>query len=96
MFFGGGASNNINAQIEVDRLAAEARGEEPDAAEERAESMTKAARTVVALIVIVAIVVGAAWVLFSTTGALIVAGVAGLAAVALAVRRRAKKPEAGE
>ncbi len=96
MFYGGGASNNINAQIEADRLAAEARGDEPDAADERAESMTNAARAVVASIVIVAIVVGTAWVLFSTTAALIVAGAAGLAAIAVLVRRRSKRPEAGE
>jgi Flp pilus assembly protein TadB len=99
MYGFGGAPNNINAQIEADHLARLATQTQPvgeDPADERAESMTNAARAVVASIVIVAIVVGTAWVLFSTTAALIVAGAAGLAAIAVLVRRRSKRPEAGE
>jgi Flp pilus assembly protein TadB len=91
--------DHLTAEAEAKELAREAtdgQTQEEDPAEERAESMTNAARAVVAMIVIVAMVVGTAWVLFSTTAALIAAGVAGLGAVALVVRRRAKKPEAAD
>jgi len=92
MFFGG-APNNINAQIEVDRLAADARAnqaQEVDAAGQRAESMTIAARAVLGSAVVVAIAVGGVWVLYGTAPALIAAGIVGLSAIAFVLRRRTR------
>jgi hypothetical protein len=54
----GGSSSNINAQIEVDRLAAHANPDpQPDPADEQAERMTRGARLVIGI----AAVTGFTW-----------------------------------
>ncbi len=83
MYYGGGASNNINAQIEADRLAA-GHPRETDPADERAERMTRAARIVVGA----AAVIGFTWFVAGNVAALIAAGVVGMVALVFALLRR--------
>ena len=60
------------AQAEIASIKAGAnQSDEQDPADLRAESMTSRTRLVVAVVLVVAIVIGGAWVLFGTTPALI-------------------------
>lgn len=90
--------DHLSAETEAKELAREAtdgRMQEADPAEERAESMTRAARLVAALVLIVALVAGGVWVRFGTTPALLTLVVAGLVAAGLVVLRNSKKAQAG-
>ncbi len=93
MFGFGGASNNVNAQIEADQLARLATQNQPgdeDPGDERAEQMTNAARALVGSVIVAAIAVGAAWTVSGTTAAVIVVAVVGLVVIAVLLRRRSK------
>lgn len=90
--------DNLRADSEAKELAKEATAgqtQEEDRAGERAERLTNATQWVAVFIIVAAIAVGGAWVLYGTAAALIAGGVAGLAAIAIAivVRRRWKKAE---
>lgn len=78
--------------MEVDRLAAEARGDhEPDLADETAERMTNEVQSVIWFAVFAVFCVAAAWLFFGTMPAVLTAGAAGLFAIAFVVFRRVRK-----
>jgi hypothetical protein len=93
VFFSPGAEDhNVNAQIEVDRLAAAARGDrEQDPADESAERMTNEAQSVIWFAVFAVFCVAGAGLFFGTVPAVLTAGVAGLFAIAFVVVRRVRK-----
>jgi hypothetical protein len=93
VFFSPGAEDhNVNAQIEVDRLAAAARGDrEQDPADDSAERMTNEAQSVIWFAVFAVFCVAAAWLFFGTVPAVLTAGAAGLFAIAFVVFRRVRK-----
>lgn len=93
---GPGYRDDVIAESLAHELAMEATAGQTgqkDPAGERAEGLTNALQSVVALAILVAAIVGGAWLFSGTTAALMAAGVAGLAALVFLVLRRSKKAE---
>jgi len=86
----GGSANSINAQFEAEQLAARNR-RDPDAADERAERVTRTAGTAAGVVAVVA----ATWLFAGATAGLIAAGIAALIAAGFAVRWRMASHDAG-
>jgi hypothetical protein len=90
--FGGqgspGKADSVYAEFEAKRLAAEINpNPQPDAADERAERMTRRARLVLGI----AAVIGFTWFVAGPAPAAAAAAVIGAVALAVALRRRAAR-----